>query len=567
MKEHPLYILGIWDGHDAGAAILKGDNILAAINEERLTRRKLEVAFPALSVRACLDQACISPREIRQVAVASYDLTKTLARIFPSLKEEYYLIRRKKKSPGNFNALKKRLKYTLTEFGPNNLLKFISAAQVRKKLHDLGLKDCEVNLVEHHQCHAATAAYCSGFDDCLVATVDGIGDGLSATSSSFTRGNLVRKAVISGRHSIGIFFEHVTNLLNMRELEDEGKVMALANYAYPVSDTENPLIALIHIHGLDVKLKYPVQRMYTELSSILKRYPSEQFAYMAQRAIEVKLQELVINALALTGHSNVAMAGGVFANIKVNALIRNLPGVTGCFVFPHMGDGGLALGAAMVLNKDLSGQTSYRLDDLFWGPEYSQDDILSALKKSGLSFKCYERIEEEAAKLIAAGKIVFWFQGRMEYGPRALGNRSILALPNSTKIKDELNLRLKMRVWYQPFCPSILEDDARILLESYTRNDFMTMSYQVKEKAREHLIGVIGIDGSCRPQIVKEDDSRYAKLLREVRKLTGIGVVLNTSFNIHGEPLVCSPEDAIDTFKRSKNEYLIMGNYFVADER
>jgi len=559
-----MYILGIWDGHDSGAAIVRENRIEVAFNEERLTRRKLEVRFPEHSIKNCLQYLNNTPSAIKQIAVSSYDFSKTLARIFPGTKEEYYLIRRRKKTPGSISTIKKKAKYILTEIGPSQLTKRFSEISLKNSLKRLGFRNVAVHLVNHHRCHAATAAFCSGFDDALVITIDGIGDALSGTISTLSDKGLSHITDISGKHSLGIFFEHVTNLMNMRELEDEGKVMALANYAYPIPDDENPLLDFIEIKGLSVRCKYSTLRMYDELKKILWRYPSEQFAYMAQRTLEVKLVDLVKNAISATGFTNIALAGGVFSNIKVNMLIRTLPEVRDCFVFPHMGDGGLALGAALATNYELNGITEYGLEDVFLGMDYDEDTVRAALDESGLPYSQHENIEERAAQLIAQGHIIFWFQGRMEYGPRALGHRSILALPNSRRIKDLLNLRLKMRVWYQPFCPTMLEEDASICLENYDKpNRFMTMGYMVKDEHRDALEGVISIDGSCRPQVVGAGNSGYGKLLSTLKELTGRGVVLNTSFNIHGEPLVCSPQDAIDTLKRTGNDYLVIGNYLV----
>ncbi len=559
-----MYILGIWDGHDSGAAIIKGDQILVALNEERLTRRKLEINFPEESVRECLNYLKLAPSNIKQVAVSTCDFSKTLARVFPYTKEEYYLIRRRKKAPGRISNVKKRAKYKLTEYGASPLTKSISERCVRKSLNRLGFDNYQVHMVDHHLCHASSAAFCSGFKECLVVSIDGMGDALSGTFSTFSGGKLSRHSVISGKHSLGIFFEHVTNLMNMRELEDEGKVMALANYAYPIPDGENPLLDFIKVDGLEVRCAYSTLKMYDKLKKILWRYPSEQFAYMAQRTLEVKILELIKNGLSATGFKRVALAGGVFSNIKVNMLIRCLPEVEGCFVFPHMGDGGLALGAALAANYDLNDISSYPLADLYWGLEYSEKRIKSALDESGLEYRYCKNIEEETATLISRGYIIFWFQGRMEYGPRALGNRSILALPNSKRIRDLLNLRLKMRVWYQPFCPSMLEEDAQLYLEEYDApNRFMTMGYMVKEDKRDEVEGVISVDGSCRPQIIAGNKSQYGKLLTEVKRLTGTGVVLNTSFNVHGDPMVCSPKDAIDTLKKTRNDYMVMGNYLI----
>jgi carbamoyltransferase len=274
--------------------------------------------------------------------------------------------------------------------------------------------------------------------------------------------------------------------------------------------------------------------------------------------------KLVQNALIKTKMDHICLAGGIFSNVKVNRLIRMLPETKKCFVFPHMGDGGLALGAAIELNNKLNSIQCMPLRDLYLGQNYSGDEIEHVLKKYRLSYVKSNNIVSHVAKIITDGGIVFWFQGRMEIGPRSLGARSILARADSEDIKDALNLQLKKRVWYQPFCPSMLEEDAKKLLEDYDGcpDEFMTMAYMVKKELRDHMRGVINVDGSCRPQIVCKD-SLFRNLLVEIKKISGLGVVLNTSFNIHGEPVVCSPEDAVKAFLKTKNRYLAINNFVV----
>lgn len=307
--------------------------------------------------------------------------------------------------------------------------------------------------------------------------------------------------------------------------------------------------------------------MHKELKKILWRYPSEQFAYMAQRVLEVKIPELVKNVTVKTSRKNVALAGGVFSNIKMNMRIRDLPGVEDCFIFPQMGDGGLALGAAMSANHKLNRVANYEFNDVFLGLDYKDEEVEKTLKRYNLHFEEMDNIAYETASLIAKNEIVFWFQGRMEYGPRALGHRSILALPNSEQLKDQLNLKLKMRVWYQPFCPSMLEVEAKKNLEGYDNpNPFMSMGYRVKKEKRDELEGVISVDGTCRPQVIKDDKSQFGKLLTHLKKITGKGIVLNTSFNVHGDPMVCSPEDAVKTFIKTNNKYMAIHKYLVTRE-
>ncbi len=562
-------VLGIWDGHDAGAALLAADTVYAAVNEERLSRRKLDVGFPVRAAAECCSIAGVALSDVSAVALSTYDFSKTLTRLLPSLKEQYYYIRRRKLAPGALTPIKKLAKYRLTEIAGNPITRALTMRYLKKQCALIGLPTESVHLVDHHFCHAATAAFFSGFDSCLAVTIDGIGDALSGSVSVFRSGTLTRIADLSGRHSLGIFFEHVTNLLNMRELEDEGKVMALANYAYPIPDEKNPLMQLMSVEGLSVHSTCSSGKMYSTLKKILWHYPSEQFAAMAQRTLEVKLCQIIKNAVNHTGLHDVALAGGVFSNIKANMRIRSLSEVDRCYVFPHMGDGGLALGAAAAVNYEQKKVCAYRPDTLSLGPSYTDEQIKRSIDEAGFHSEYAENIEEKTAHLIADGNIVFWFQGRMEYGPRALGSRSILALPNSPDIKDILNLRLKMRVWYQPFCPSMLEEDAADLLEGFEgcANRFMTMAYMVRPERKKDLAGVINIDGSCRPHIVTPEDGPFHTLLGKIKERTGLGVVLNTSFNIHGDPMVCSPRDALETLKNTQNEYLSIGHYLVKNKQ
>ena len=561
-------VLGIWDGHDAGAALISHNQILSAVNEERLSRRKLDIGFPSRSITECLRIVGATTGDISSVAVSTSDFAKTLTRCIPKLREEYYLLRRRKKTPGPLNRFKKLTKYRITEIPPTALTRTVSKRVVRRELRRVGISTSDIALVDHHAAHAAAAAFTSGFDECTVLTIDGIGDARSGSIWKFNQNKLTPITHLPGSSSFGIFFGHVTNLMNMRELEDEGKVMALANYAYPIPDSENPLLDFMHIDGITVKARYSSTRMYRELSRVLWRYPSEQFAYMAQRALEVWLVLLVRNALRHTGLSNLTYAGGVASNVKVNMLIREIPEVEDLYVFPHMGDGGLALGAALWANQRNTGISACDIQGSLLGPEFSEPDIREALENyPQFKIETPSDIVETTADLISRGEIIFWCQGRMEYGPRALGSRSILARPDSVAIKDALNLKLKRRVWYQPFCPTMLAEDAAEMLADYDSvpNPYMTCAYRVRSEHRDRVQGVTNVDGSCRPQILagKADDP-YTRLLKVVKRKTGLGVLLNTSLNLHGEPLVCTPTDALRTFAETDVTYLIWGDLLVS---
>lgn len=442
----------------------------------------------------------------------------------------------------------------------------MSERLLRRRMSRAGLGRARVRLYDHHDCHAATAAYGSGLDSCLVITIDGLGDGCAATVSRFADGRFIPLARTPAQDSPGVFFEHVTALLNMRELEDEGKVMALADYAAPVPDERNPLLSYLDVDGLRFRTKVPGHAMRERLRRELWFVPNEQFAFMAQRAIDLACTALVRNAVLATGEGRVALAGGVASNVKANRSIRLLPEVEDVFVYPHMGDGGLAVGAALLAEAEAGGRPALDLSDLGLGPEYDEARIEQSLRASGVTWSRPDDLTGKVADLLVDGRIVLWFQGRMEYGPRALGHRSVLARPDCPELRDRLNLVLKRRVWYQPFCPTLFEAEARSVFADWTGepNRHMTMAYSVRAACRARLSGVLNVDGSCRPQILRDDDpSLYGVLLRAVKARLGFGAVLNTSFNIHGRPLVCTPEEAIEVHVESGADAVAIGPFLV----
>jgi len=559
-------ILGIWDGHDCGAAIIEGKEIKAAVNEERFTKRKLEVGFPENSIKCCLKILNLKPTDIFHIAITTTDFAKTLTRIFPRLKENYYLFRRRKMEKPRFIDLRRNIKYRTTEIKELPFCKTLTKWYYKKHLEKMGFKDFKIHVVEHHLAHAVGASFCSGFKKSLVITIDGVGDGLSGTINIYENGEIERLSETPAKDSLGIFFEQVTNLLGMRELEDEGKVMALSNYAYNVPDEENKLLDLFEVDGLQIKSNMTTASRYEFLKKVLWNTPREEFSYMAQRTLEMKVVELFKNAIDETGIKNVCWAGGVASNMKANRHIKNLSLLKKWFVYPHMGDGGLAVGAALYLNFLLNGVKRCVFNNVFFGPEYNNDEISDALRKVKDKVKYEERndISEYVGDLISKENFVFWYQGRMEWGPRALGNRSIVAPAFSVKIKDELNLKVKKRNWFQPFCPSLLLEDAKkffIDLKGYDK--YMTMGYMCKADVIDRIKAVINVDNSSRPQMLGDENPKYRKMIEEVKKNTGDGIILNTSFNLHGFPIVNTPEDALEVMLKTKTRFMVLGNFFV----
>ncbi|MGC9129437.1 MAG: carbamoyltransferase family protein [Candidatus Micrarchaeia archaeon] len=563
-----MYILGIWDGHDSGAALIEDNKIIFAANEERFTKRKLEIKFPYNSINAALKYAGLKPSDIEVIAFPTTELTKTLERIMPYSKEYHYLYRRRKIEKPRFERFNRWLRYFFLQFGIWPLCGTVSKSIVARQLRHIGFKNFKLYIVDHHTAHASTAAFASGFNKALVVTIDGLGDGLSGSVSTFENGRLERHQAISARDSIGIFYEQVTYLLGMRELEDEGKVMAMADYSYPFDFSANKMKDFFKVEGTEIKAKYSFFKQLNMLDKILWNTPREQFAYMAQQLLENVLTKFFSNLLDEYGIGNVAMAGGTMSNVKANMKIRQLEKLKKWFVFPHMGDGGMAMGAAMYTNYLLNGVSNYRFEDAYLGNGYSEEEVLAALKREkSLKYEYDSDKSRHAAELIDKDNYVFWFQGRMEYGPRALGNRSILAKAGSEYVKDKLNLYVKQREWFQPFAPSMLVGEARRLLEDVKGYDkFMTMAYLVKPEVRDAMKSVVHVDYTARPQMVGDENPSYKKLIEQIKRLEGYGVILNTSFNIHGMPIVMSPEDAIETMKKTGTRYMFLEDFFVENK-
>ncbi len=560
-----MRILGVWDGHDSGAALLEDNKILFASNEERYTKRKLELNFPYNSINAALSHAGLKPSDIDVIAFPTVEFTKTLSRVFPYQQEVYYKFRRRKMLKPRTEKLMHYLKYAMTGIGVLPSFATISKTVVSSHLRHLGFTDFELHTVDHHTSHAATAAFTSGFDKALVVTLDGVGDGLCGSISTLKKGRLERRSATSVRNSIGIFYEQVTNIAGMRELEDEGKIMAMACYSYPFPFEENRLKDFYRVEGTEIIAKYPPIRQYDMLHRLAWSIPREQFAYMAQQLLERVLVEFFTNAIDEHGIGDVTMAGGIFSNVKANLQVRNIPKLRRWFVFPHMGDGGTPMGAAMHVNYMLNGVSNYDFNNSYLGDEFGDDYVKEALRhEKGIRFEEDSDKSAHAAELIADDNYVFWHQGRMEYGPRALGNRSILAKADSEKVKEKLNLYVKQREWFQPFCPSMLAEDARRLFDDVKGEDrFMTMAYKVKEGRESVMRSVMHVDNTARPQMVRGENRNYRRLLERVKKNSGYGVVLNTSFNIHGMPIVMSPEDALLTMKKTRTRHMFLGGFYV----
>ncbi|MBA7515427.1 nebramycin 5' synthase [subsurface metagenome] len=301
---------------------------------------------------------------------------------------------------------------------------------------------------------------------------------------------------------------------------------------------------------------------------MIDKYGREHIAAEAQRILEEQAMDIIFSWLEKEHTQNLCCAGGVFLNVKLNQRTWNSGKVKNHHIFPNSGDGGLAVGAALYVYYKLSKQRKIdRITNVYWGPKFSNEEIESILKSRNLKYEHCENISERCAKLLAKGKIIGWFQGRMESGPRALGNRSILMSPEKAENKDIINARVKFRETFRPFCPSIIEEAREEYLKDSRDEPFMITSFDAREQKKGKIPAVVHVDGTVRPQTVKRGvNSKYWDLIKKFGDITGVPVILNTSFNIRGEPIICSPRDAIKCFYDTGMDYLAIGGFLIQKE-
>ena len=571
-----MKILGIHDGHTATACYLEDGKIISALSEERLTRKKGHGGFPSAALRHILEQENLSPDDIDIVALVGFLKPLTSTDQYQEGRQKYFpkLIRMFPGDPGriiNF-VVSRGKKHRLRD---NNLVRC---------LQDAGLPLHKVRLVEHHQAHAATAWYLSPFyqqvQPALVITLDGSGDGLSGTVSLVdAQGKWSRLQNISSFDSPGIVYSRVTQYLAMKPWEHEFKLMGMAPYASP--EYAEKVFRILHgyLRLSDNGLSFENQKKLWG-NSLLDRFRHDfrnhRFDAVAagvQLFHERLLVPFIHNWIQKTGVPRVAVAGGCFMNIKANKLLMELDSVEDIFIMPSCGDDSCAIGAALWEDsmrpdrKDSYGIAPLR--GLYWGPEFTDRHILETLRlyADSVEYRQSENIEKESAELLAHHKIIGRFSGRMEWGSRALGNRSIIA--NASRLQNirKLNAAIKMRDFWMPFAPSIKWERRHdyAVINKDIAAWHMVMGFDSTPLAQEHLIAALHpYDYSMRPQFVKkEHNPKYHELLTEFEKLTGHGGILNTSFNLHGWPIVCSPKDAITTFLKSDLDYITINDYLV----
>jgi carbamoyltransferase len=566
-----MRVLGIHDGHNASACLLVDGRVVSCIQEERLTHRKNYMGFPSRSIQVLLEMADLEPEEIDCFALAGKHMPR------PSDVVVGYQRRSGLLWPW------------LVEMGSRTPLYELYKQRVRKerlaRLADLGISRDRVTFVDHHTCHAAAAYFGSPFRNgpVLVLTNDGSGDGLCGSVSVGEDGSLARLADIPKGHSIGSIYAQITFLLNFVPWEHEWKLMGLAPYVSESRARQAHELFRNYLEVADGSLRVrrrvpePTHLLYRRLRRDLRRLRFDSLAAGVQHMTEDLLSRWVRNAVRQTGVSKVALSGGVFMNVKANKAISELEEVEDVFVMPSCGDESNSIGAAYwayAERRRTLGQPvdAAPLGPLYLGPGFSDADVEAALDGRGGAFdvRRSDAIDTVVAELLANGAIVARCQGRMEFGARALGNRSILADPADARSVRTINMMVKKRDFWMPFAPVVLQRRAADYLVNpkAIASPYMMMSFDTTSRRDELIAAVHVADLTARAQILEESwNPPLYRLLEDFERLTGRGVLLNTSFNLHGYPIVNGPEEALWVMENSDLEYLALGNYLLRRRR
>ena len=549
--------------HDAAATLVCNGKILAAAEEERFTRRKHDNRFPESAIKYCLEEAGIVSSEIDYICFYEKPLLK-LERLLKIASDR----------PGRSeNMVSEQLSHMVHE-------RLFLKQVLSEKIGYAG----EVLFIEHHMAHAASSYYISGYDKSAVMTIDGVGE-WATTVQYIGEGNSLKKLKeIRYPHSLGLLYSTITAFLGFKVNNDEYKVMGLASYGEPNQiDKVNKLIKVYDDGSFELNLDYfsfmyDPDRMYSdsfiELFGTPRKSDDEISGYHMDIASSLQkvLEETVIKMgnhfyEESGGIENICLAGGVALNSVAHwRFIEETPFKNIC-IQPAAGDGGGSMGAALYAyytksNSDLNSEPHTTL----LGPSFSNDQIQELLDTRDAIYTKLndDEICEKAAEYLYKNQIIGWFQGRMEFGPRALGNRSILANATNPDMKDILNARVKFREDFRPFAPAVLEERANDYFDIDFKSPYMLFVPQVKEGMGEKIPSVTHTDNSARIQTVnRAENPRYYRLIEEFEKRSGVPVIINTSFNVRGEPIVCKPEDAYNCFLKTDIDFLFMGNFLI----
>jgi carbamoyltransferase len=567
-----LKILGIaHDVYICSAAVVVDGEVVSAIPEERLDREKQSRVFPTLAVDRCLQEAGLAIDEVDEIAVAWNPAIEV------------------RSTPAGYVDSRRWRSEHLTQV-PARLSRLFECANGEMTLTNLAKDAPPVTFVDHYHAHLGNALTVCDEDPVAFMVMDGRGETLTNQAGVLSGSWVEVTSEVQFPHSLGLFYGMVTQFLGFKPDSDEWKVMALASYAEPMGDILDRLDKLIRVERdgtFSLSLEYFEhfnffdQRLYSDAfvqefgeprrpgEPITHRH--EMLAAAMQRVFEETVTQLLITLHERTGLDSVILSGGSFMNSVFNGKATEVTPFSRCYISGTPDDSGTSVGAALFLHNLRTGERPATSAHNYWGPEFTDAECADAVRRYKVSgSEIVDDPSTMAAEDLAAGKIIGWFQGRMEFGQRALGNRSILLDPRRRDGRDLLNLAVKFRESFRPFAPAILAERVSDYFECEPGElvPFMERVFAFRPEKRDEVPSVVHVDGTGRLQTVTEEDNpRYHALIRRFDEITGVPIVLNTSFNLNGEPIVCTPEDAIRTFMTCGLDTLYLGNVRIAKQR
>lgn len=556
-----MKVLGISEPHcDASCALVENGRLLAAAGEERFTRDKRHKGFPFQALDWMLEKTGTSLHQIDKIAISKYETLTDVGLYSEALKRHY---REDKPKSDLLVLILDRLIWQLCNVTYCYQASFRLNQEINQWIKSHSIDPSLVTRVDHHSAHAASAWYCSGFDKALIVTMDGQGAGVTATISRASSGQLKRIHTVYLPNSVGQFYTLITLASGFKMNRHEGKITGLAACGSFDQEIQSFVNSLIECKDGSI-FSHAIYGHYFKLKSLLSRSRLEDVCYAFQQRLEQVVTCYIRHYLdANNDIENLALGGGVFANVRLNQKIAQLSRVRNLFVYPNMGDGGSCVGAAFLVDPPTSTKATMR--SLYLGPAFTRSQTEDALNRMGIKYFTPSNVPEWAAELLASGKVVARFSGAMEFGPRALGNRSILASAKYAENSDKLNEKLH-RSDFMPFAPVTMEKLASrcYLFDNNVKvpMSMMTVSVGCTDWMKTQCPAAVHVDGTARPQIVSSGNE-YHDILEAYYKLTGEPALINTSFNLHEEPIVCSPEDAIKTFLNSGIDALILEGFAI----
>lgn len=592
---------------DSTVSLVEDGRVAFACGEERLSRVKLQGGFPNRALKLGFERTGWTPESIDVVAYAFFDgegeaklmqeafandaaahrsdCTATSLSRLHEVSSNGYAVDRTQRVPGlptqeaEFMPRKPWLKRIIySRVGKSAWLDWLthrhyfkkwvtgSAAEHRQYSDELNVGlatyglDKKLRRFHHHDTHAANSFFASGYDQALVVTFDGYGSGACGGIYTGDATGIKLLHRFEFPNSLGHFYEQVTSGLGFKPMRHEGKIVGLAAYGNP-KHLEQILLDRFECKDGDIRMRASLNPLFVR--ALAARFAKRDIAAAYQRVLEIVATQSIAYWLKKTGMKNVAVSGGVHANVKLNQRIREIDGVESVFVYPNMGDGGCATGAAMLcFDRKVFNRS---LDNVYYGPDYSDAQIEAALSRAELHYERFDDVEDRVAELLTQDCIVGRFNGRMEYGPRALGNRSVLYPAGDPEVNQWLNHQLG-RTEFMPFAPAALASEAHQLYKNVAgcekTAEFMTITFDCTEQMKHQCPAAVHVDGTARPQLVSErTNPSFHKILQGYYARTGIPAIINTSFNMHEEPIVCSPEDAVRAFLLGNLDYLAIGPF------